>query len=137
MGKFRNVIVCEDVREELGGKRSLMGVFPGDIVVPQFPAKLRVSIYIEYIGDETESGDLSLGFRFLMDDVEVAKGVGTMPVLPNHVGLLIVPNGVISTANAAAFRILVTLNGGPEEELVSKKILLGDVTSLPTATLQP
>jgi hypothetical protein len=137
VGKFRNVIVCEDIRDEVGGKRSLMGVFPGDIVAPAFPARLQISVYIEYVGDEGESGELSLGFRFLMNDIEVAKGIGIIPLLPNHVGLLIVPKGIISTPNPAAFRILVSLNDGPDEELISKKILQGDVTSLPTATSQP
>lgn len=137
MGRFKNVIVCEDVREELGGKRSLMGVFPGDIVAPEFPAKLQLSIYIEYAGDETESGALNIDFRLLMNDTEIAKGTGMIPLLPHHIGLLIVPKGVVTTPNPATFRILVSRNGGPEEELVSKKILQGGATSLPTATLQP
>jgi hypothetical protein len=36
--RFFDVIVCDDVREELGNKRSLMGVYENAIVVDAFPA---------------------------------------------------------------------------------------------------
>jgi len=61
VGTFRNVVVCEDVRDEVGNKRSLMGVFSGDITVQQFPAIVQLAVYLEYAPDKDDSeGRLSL-----------------------------------------------------------------------------
>ncbi|GIK35881.1 MAG: hypothetical protein AMXMBFR45_01750 [Gammaproteobacteria bacterium] len=38
--RFFDVIVCDDVREELGNKRSLMGIYENAIVLDAFPALL-------------------------------------------------------------------------------------------------
>ena len=34
------LIVCEDIREEAGGKKSLMGIFRGDIICPSLPIQI-------------------------------------------------------------------------------------------------
>lgn len=60
VGTFRNVVVCEDVRDEVGNKRSLMGVFSGDITVQQFPAIVQLAVYLEYAPDKDDSEGLSL-----------------------------------------------------------------------------
>jgi hypothetical protein len=43
VGKFYNVILCDDIREEIGNKKSLMGIFGGDVLVPRFPAQELLS----------------------------------------------------------------------------------------------
>lgn len=61
LGTFRNTSLCEDIRDEIGNKKSLMGVFSGDILVSEFPARLRVAFYIEYIPHSgTSEHELSL-----------------------------------------------------------------------------
>src|SRR5271170_3525795 len=47
-----NAIVCEAIRVELGGKHSLLGVFPGDVVVNEFQNFLSISIFIELFARE-------------------------------------------------------------------------------------
>jgi hypothetical protein len=40
MTRFLSTIFCDDVRQEIGGKLSLIGVYNGVMYVPQFPATL-------------------------------------------------------------------------------------------------
>lgn len=37
---FVNVIYCDDVRQEVGGKQSLIGVYNSDMILPSFPVTL-------------------------------------------------------------------------------------------------
>lgn len=41
MKPFLSTIYCDDIRHEVGGKLSLMGVYNGVLYVPQFPATLQ------------------------------------------------------------------------------------------------
>lgn len=41
MTRYTYSIICEDVRQELSGKSSLMGVFPGVMFFPRFPAMIQ------------------------------------------------------------------------------------------------
>jgi len=45
--KVRNVIFCEDIREEKSNKHILIGVFGGDLHVAEFPAFIRLAIFTE------------------------------------------------------------------------------------------
>ena len=54
MEPFGISLFCEDIREEVGGKKSLMGVFDADLVVSHFPIvipKLAVLIRLIVPGD--------------------------------------------------------------------------------------
>ena len=42
-----SVLLCDDIRREDNGKAILIGVYSGDIVVPQFPAVLRLSLWLQ------------------------------------------------------------------------------------------
>jgi len=52
-------LFCEDIRQEIGGQVSLIGIFPRDIVVPQMP------IIIPKLG-------LSLMFNFPLDQIPLS-----------------------------------------------------------------
>src|SRR5579872_7073229 len=56
-GGLRTVLLCEDVRREIGNKRTLVGVLAGDILVPSFPSFVNFGVYIEYVAVETGSLD--------------------------------------------------------------------------------
>ena len=43
-----SVIYCDDVRAEIGDKLSFMGVYTGDMTVPEFPFALpKLSVFVE------------------------------------------------------------------------------------------
>ena len=137
MGSFRNVIVCEDLREELGNKKSLMGIFTGDIVVSQFPATVPLAFYIEYMPDKSDTDEISFEFRLMQDDAEMAKGIAAAPLAPSQVAVIVLPRGLGTFDKECNFRLLVSVAGSSETEIVSKRIIKGVVISSTIAPAQP
>lgn len=47
-------IFCDDIREEVGNKRSLMGVYSGELLIQSVPVLLpRLCFYITFVSDIT------------------------------------------------------------------------------------
>jgi hypothetical protein len=45
--RFATALFCDEVRSEMGGRRSFMGVFTGDLVVPFFPVAIdRMAVVV-------------------------------------------------------------------------------------------
>jgi hypothetical protein len=59
--KVRNVVLCEDVRQEKSNKYILIGVFAGDINVSELPARLPLSLYFD--GYVTAAGQGNIAIR--------------------------------------------------------------------------
>ena len=49
IAKKITTIVCDDARQEVGGKISLMGVYSGDIVVNKIPALLTTLCFVVFL----------------------------------------------------------------------------------------
>lgn len=122
--KVRNVILCEDIRDEIGNKKSLMGVMGGDIIVATMPAAIQVAIYFEYHPDDDESEDFALKFRLWQDDTEIATGEMQAPIARGKDITLVVPRGMVLFEKEGAFRITASVRGGPEFQILSKKLML-------------
>jgi hypothetical protein len=54
-------LVCDDVRREDNGKEILIGIYPGSILVPKFPATMVLSFWL-YLQPH-QAGELHLEFR--------------------------------------------------------------------------
>ena len=61
--KFGNVVLCEHVIPGGGNKHSLINVFAGDLLLPQFPAKLGLGFYAEYYPKDASDGKMTLELR--------------------------------------------------------------------------
>jgi len=125
--KFRNVIVCEDVRDEINRKKSLMGVYSGDIIVPQMPAFVRFAVYAEYEPDADDGNQIDFEFRLMQGDTEIVRARGSAAVQSGLNVATGLPPGILTFLKDAEFRVLVSVNKGEEIELVSKKVLQGPV----------
>lgn len=78
--KVQNAIVCDHVRKEDNGKHLIIGVYPNDILVPDFPATIAPVLWIQLIWDET-AREMQTEFRVRRDDGEVlASGKGLVGV---------------------------------------------------------
>jgi hypothetical protein len=120
-GTFRNVNLCEDVRNETGNKKSLMGVFSGDILVAEFPAQLRVAFYAEYVPQAgTTEHKLSLILSLGKEPVTIEVVLNT----PNgQVAIIVVPQG-IATFKEPSDLTLSTMCQGETEVLLHKRVML-------------
>lgn len=126
--KIRNVILCEDIREEIGNKKSLMGIVGGDILVATLPATIQVAVYFEYVPDANESGDVFVEFRLWLDDEEIAKGAMLGHIRPDNIIVLIVHRGLMTFEKDGTFRMTAVINGSPDFELFSKKVTHGPIS---------
>jgi hypothetical protein len=122
VGKFYNVILCDDIREEIGNKKSLMGIFGGDVLVPRFPAQLRLAIFFQYLPEPNESGPTLIAFRLLQDEEEIAQGRIEATVQDSQPAGFVLPKAMIGFEKETALRMLASVNGGTEEEILNKKI---------------
>ncbi len=120
--KIRNVILCEDIRDEIGNKKSLMGVMAGDILVGEFPATLSVASYLEYVPDSEDGSEFSAEFRLLKGDSLLISGEIRAPIEPGKIVQLILPRGLAIFDAETSLRMLVSVKGGAEFEVFNKKI---------------
>lgn len=69
-------VLCDEVRQEVNGKHILIGVYNGTIVVPDFPATLAVSWWMQLFPKEI--GIFHLDIQILKDgkDTLVKAAIG-------------------------------------------------------------
>jgi hypothetical protein len=119
---FYNVILCDDIRDEIGNKKSLMGVLGGDILVAEFPATIQLAFFMQYLPSPEDGERLSIEFRLMQDDTEIVKGGISGVVTIGNENNFILPKAIILFEKETMFRMLVSVNGRAEEEILSKRI---------------
>jgi hypothetical protein len=90
-------IVCDDVRREVGGKLSYMGIYSGSVVVPGFPAKLAKLCFVLSLRVDATEPPKKVVFRVMRDDSVLVAG----DLSPEQ--LATVQAQMIATAGDAAF----------------------------------
>lgn len=123
LGKFRNAILCEDIRDEVGGKLSLMGVLSGEIMVPSFPATLQIAVFMQYVSDETDPAHLVFQIRLMQDEIEMAKATLEADVELLQTATLVLPKGFAAFEKPMTFRLMISANGAPEVEVIAKRVI--------------
>ena len=75
MMKFKNVIICDDLRTEINGKDIIIGIYSENIIVPKFPANLLLSLWAQFFANR--SGDIPVSMRIQKDkkDLFVVEGI--------------------------------------------------------------
>jgi hypothetical protein len=72
VGRFRAVILCEDIRREDNGKHFVAGIFANNVEYPAFPANSYFRLYVEFF--ELELRERSLDFQWKVNG-ELIVGV--------------------------------------------------------------
>ncbi len=73
--KFKNVIICDDVRTENNGKDIIIGVYAENITVQKFPANVVLCLWTQFFANR--NGDIMVSFRVQKDkhNLFFAKGI--------------------------------------------------------------
>ena len=66
--RYITAILCDDIRQEMGNKYSLMGCYQGELVVPMVPAALPKLCIFASIYTPKDKPFKSLLFRVVQDD---------------------------------------------------------------------
>jgi hypothetical protein len=75
MNRHVQTIFCDDIRHELGGKLSYIGVYSGHLFVPAFPVILpKLCLALSVITPASQPFR-KLELRIFKDDEQLAEGV--------------------------------------------------------------
>ena len=67
--KFEYSIICDDIRQEIGNKLTLVGTYNGLIIVPKLPYTIpKLCIFVQY-------RDIRAGDRFLLELTDPASKI--------------------------------------------------------------
>lgn len=70
-----------------------MGIFSGDVTVPQFPANFRVAFYAEYLPKEG-IGSHDIQATIIFGDVEAVKATISIPEHYSEVVNIVIQQGI-------------------------------------------
>lgn len=74
IAKSLRAIYCDDIRNELGGKLSFMGVYSSDMILPSFPATLsKICAYITLTVPLNTPPKKSIAIRLLSGEAVIAE----------------------------------------------------------------
>lgn len=120
--KIGNALLCEDVRKEDNGKQILIGVFPGDLLIPDFPAQVQLAFYIELIAP---AGVTELEIR--MSGPQKGRAILRAKIDHEMEGPAAVATPKISVLmeKEGIFRIDARVPDGHWSNLITKKVSLG------------
>lgn len=74
MNRFAHAIFCDDIRQELGGKFTFVGVYGSHLLVPKFPSILPKLCIVVNMATPVGQPFESLRFRVLKGDDTLAEG---------------------------------------------------------------
>lgn len=90
--KVESFLLCDDIRNEIGGKQSLMGVYGENIqfetstsALKQWPKTLRVGIFIRLLleGNEKEFSDINFKIHTELNENKTQIGEGRIDLSAN------------------------------------------------------
>jgi hypothetical protein len=122
--EFTAVILCEDVREEVGNKKSLMGVLPGDIIVGELPAFIHLALFTMCRRPNLDSALIEM--RLLQDEEEIVVAGIAIPSGGTVIATGILPKALVRFERECLFSIRARFEGGPETTILEKKIVKGN-----------
>lgn len=119
-------VLCEDVREEKTRKVSLIGVFGGDVVVPQFPAQIRIAFYITLRSTIAGERQLNVSLR-IGDEMTFNSDVPMVFEAKNPAANLIIPGAILKVDKEGYITLLIGVDG-QQAEVLSKRVFVGEIT---------
>ena len=77
--KLANVIICDGVRKEEGGKHLIIGVYPDDILVADFPATVALCAWVQFLPDQV--GEIPIEIRVVQNKRELIRGTAKLVII--------------------------------------------------------
>ena len=118
-------IACEYVAAGANAKHTLVNVYTGDILVPEFPARIPMAFYVEIIPDKDFPRDLRL--QILQNKKVSADLAAQFDYEEGKVALVTLPQMAVSLTKETEIRLVVSGEGLRPTTLVKKKISVGTI----------
>lgn len=131
-----NAVLCEHVVPGLNGKYTLIGVYSGDVIVSELPAKLFLGVYLEIkTGFEPNT---MLVVEVMVDDMVIGKMEAFDRTSSQKGGALVLPQLQIGFERDIEFSVVLKSQGYADTVALRKRISQGDLgATSPTASEQP
>lgn len=133
-----NVIICDDVRREPNGKEILIGVYSGDILVPEVPTGLLLFVWINILANEPIDAKGKIRVQLpgsAKNAIEIDASFGAKN--KGDVASVTIPNLPIQIDKEGILKVSWRIDDGRWKELISKKIRVKQPMSAPTASPPP
>lgn len=108
--EIETVLVCDDIREEITHKLTLIGVYSGDLAVPELPSNFSLAFYL--VMTAHEPGEFALNLRVSSTD---AANLAQIDV---GFGVAAGANGTVMGKNFALFTPKIPITIPAPGELV-------------------
>src|SRR5437016_4263997 len=109
---FRNVILCEDIRDEAGNKKSLMGVISGDLILGDLPALIHVALFAEYERTTLKADTITI--KVMQNDEEIATVGLEIPDGGSHTAAVVLPRAIVRFEQECTLSFRARFREGPE-----------------------
>lgn len=133
--KVSNALACEHVIDGVNKKHTLINTYAGNILLAEFPAKIFLAFYVEFISNaayETEAEiSLHLGRKVAMRGALNIKFDGINPLV------LAIPAGVLQVEKPTRMKLMITPSGGKAIKLIEKELMPLEGQASPIASPLP
>lgn len=121
----KHAIVCDDVRQEIGGKWILIGVYTPDMTVPQIPFVLpTLSFFVWLESDRPGSFPFRMRLAPLESGTPIAEGIGMMQFARPGIGISVIRLGGIRLSTPGAHVFSIRFDGQADELLTQFSVIL-------------
>jgi hypothetical protein len=138
--EIEQCIACEDIREELHKKHSLIGVYSGDtILMSQIPGNIAIACFIQIAIKETGKHDLTLRLSGPGDHEATLKARLVFDEAPGH-AVIATPRIDLTVDSEGIFKFDISADNENWVNLVTRKIALNPELAsapLPPSELSP
>ena len=128
MTRFSNVIIenavlCEDIRQEVRNKNTLVGIYAGDIMVSQLPANIDLAFYLD--GKYREKKSTPMEVRISGPGRDAATAPIEFAPIGDTLGFaMISPRMRVQLEQEGEFKVSMRELGGSWKTLIAKKVTL-------------
>lgn len=122
--RFVHATLCEDIRTEIGGKYSLIGVFANEVQVSAFPSVIRLATFVEI--EIPKAGDWNLKFRASVEGGEALETAGVFQAKRGGRGVVTLPALNVNFKEPSHY--LVEMEVQPDEWItaIKRKVVLAE-----------
>jgi hypothetical protein len=123
---MRAVVVCDDIRREQNGKALIIGVYGGDIVLPDLPATLTLAFYFVGKGRAPGHGTVEIRIQYLRgkDPMGMATATADVQSVPVGMNMALALPGIPFDFDRPTELIISVLVDGEWCEIDRKQVLV-------------
>lgn len=132
-----SVIVCDDIRQEISGKKILIGVYSEDVIVQSLPTTLTLCFWIQVFRKNSYAGNAKIRVTDPSGNISGEMSLNFMSIendqFEGMMGAIATPALSINILQTGKISICWSDNGVDFSLIGEKRVMTGPVATAPTA----